>query len=242
LKWAHSKVVHLVELLHQYFNIPIAVTNDANAAAIGEMIYGGAKEVKDFVLITLGTGLGSGVVVNGELVYGHDGFAGEIGDILVDIHNYENDYHEDEGCLETMAGVGVLYSKLYALMKRGRAGILKKLVNGEGEGSVSLGLIEKAVTVQDLHVTDVFDDTMKKWAIAIINLNAMLDPDLLILGGVVNEGNKVVLSRIRHYISKILFHDVNICLGTTNEYQMYGGMYMLKVHVLNMMLPEKLFD
>lgn len=74
-------IVHLVELLKKQFpEYPhIALTNDANAAAIGEMIYGGAKGMKNFVMYTLGTGVGSGVVVNGDLVYGHDGFAGECG-------------------------------------------------------------------------------------------------------------------------------------------------------------------
>ena len=74
-------VVHLVKLLRN--NFPemeaLALTNDANAAAIGEMIYGGAKGMQNFVMFTLGTGVGSGIVVNGELVYGSDGFAGEIG-------------------------------------------------------------------------------------------------------------------------------------------------------------------
>jgi glucokinase len=83
LKWAHGKVVHLVQLLQKHYNMPVAVTNDANAAALGEMIYGGAKGMKDFILITLGTGLGSGIVVNGELVYGNDGFAGEVGHVRV---------------------------------------------------------------------------------------------------------------------------------------------------------------
>jgi glucokinase len=74
-------VLHFVELLKKYFtDLPaIALTNDANAAAIGEMIYGGARGMKNFVMYTLGTGVGSGVVVNGDLVYGHDGFAGECG-------------------------------------------------------------------------------------------------------------------------------------------------------------------
>ncbi len=74
-------VVHLVELLKAKFPElqAIALTNDANAAAIGEMIYGGAKGMKNFVMYTLGTGVGSGIVVNGDLVYGHDGFAGECG-------------------------------------------------------------------------------------------------------------------------------------------------------------------
>ncbi|MCY1720749.1 ROK family protein [Prolixibacteraceae bacterium Z1-6] len=74
-------VVHLVKLLRAHFPEmqALALTNDANAAAIGEMIYGGAKDMKNFVMFTLGTGVGSGIVVNGDLVYGHDGFAGECG-------------------------------------------------------------------------------------------------------------------------------------------------------------------
>lgn len=74
-------VVHFVKLLRTHFPemSALALTNDANAAAIGEMIYGGAKDMQNFVLFTLGTGVGSGLVVNGDLVYGHDGFAGEIG-------------------------------------------------------------------------------------------------------------------------------------------------------------------
>jgi len=74
-------VVHLIKLLRNHFPQmqALALTNDANAAAIGEMIYGGAKGMKNFVLFTLGTGIGSGIVVNGDLVYGSDGFAGEIG-------------------------------------------------------------------------------------------------------------------------------------------------------------------
>jgi glucokinase len=72
-------VIPLADLFREYTTLPIIVTNDANAAAIGEMIYGGAKGMKNFVVITLGTGLGSGFVVNGELLYGADGFAGEIG-------------------------------------------------------------------------------------------------------------------------------------------------------------------
>jgi len=74
-------VVHFVKLLKEHFRElkAVALTNDANAAAIGEMIYGGAKGMKNFVMFTLGTGVGSGVVVNGDLVYGHDGFAGECG-------------------------------------------------------------------------------------------------------------------------------------------------------------------
>lgn len=82
---AFKGIVHLVDLLKAKFPElkAIAMTNDANAAAIGEMIYGGAKGMKNFVMYTLGTGVGSGIVVNGDLVYGHDGFAGECGHTML---------------------------------------------------------------------------------------------------------------------------------------------------------------
>jgi predicted NBD/HSP70 family sugar kinase len=77
-------ITPLVALLNERLDLPkVALTNDANAAAIGEKIYGGAKDYDDFIMITLGTGLGSGIFVNGQLVYGHDGFAGELGHISV---------------------------------------------------------------------------------------------------------------------------------------------------------------
>jgi glucokinase len=66
-------------MLEAKFKLPVTLTNDANAAAIGEMMYGAAKDMKDFIMITLGTGVGSGIVANGQLIYGHDGFAGELG-------------------------------------------------------------------------------------------------------------------------------------------------------------------
>lgn len=92
--------IHLAELIENKVKIPVVLTNDANAAAIGEMIYGGAKGMKNFLVITLGTGLGSGFVANGELIYGHDGFAGELGHIIA----FENGREcgcGRKGCLET---------------------------------------------------------------------------------------------------------------------------------------------
>ena len=79
LDWARNRVVPLAKMFSDRLGIPVALTNDANAAAIGEMIYGVARGMKNFIVITLGTGVGSGIVVNGQLVYGSDGFAGELG-------------------------------------------------------------------------------------------------------------------------------------------------------------------
>ncbi len=77
----------LAEMVSEKFGIPVAITNDANAAAIGEMTYGAARGLKNFIMITLGTGVGSGIVINGQLVYGHDGFAGELGHVIMKRNN-----------------------------------------------------------------------------------------------------------------------------------------------------------
>lgn len=98
---AWNGVVPFVEKFKRYYpNVPIIITNDANAAAIGEMIYGAARGMKDFIVVTLGTGLGSGFVANGELVYGHDSFAGELGHVIVQRSGRQCGCGR-KGCLET---------------------------------------------------------------------------------------------------------------------------------------------
>lgn len=93
--------IPFAQMLSDKFGIPVAITNDANAAAIGEMTYGAARGLRDFIMITLGTGVGSGIVINGQLVYGHDGFAGELGHVIVKRNNGRLCGCGRTGCLET---------------------------------------------------------------------------------------------------------------------------------------------
>ena len=189
LKWAHGKVVHLVELLHQYFNIPIAVTNDANAAAIGEMIYGGAKEVKDFVLITLGTGLGSGVVVNGELVYGHDGFAGEIGHVRVK-DNGRLCGCGRRGCLEAYASAPGIKRTVFELLAE---------YNGNSELSkysfdqLTSEMIFQAATRNDKVALEAFRITGDLLGIKLADTVAHTSPQKIFLfGGLAKSGDYIL--------------------------------------------------
>jgi glucokinase len=99
LNWEY---VDVKATLKKYYGVPVAITNDANAAALGEMRFGAAQGMKDFIVITLGTGLGSGIVANGELIYGADGFAGEIGHTIVDPDGRQCGCG-NRGCLETYA-------------------------------------------------------------------------------------------------------------------------------------------
>ena len=104
LTWGGTRVIEFAKLLSEAMNgIPVSLTNDANAAAMGEMTYGAARGMKNFIMITLGTGVGSGIVINGEVVYGHDGFAGELGHTCAVRHNGRRCNCGKDGCLETYA-------------------------------------------------------------------------------------------------------------------------------------------
>lgn len=116
LSWKGT--VHFCKMMNEYFpNIKIAITNDANAAAMGEMIFGAAKGLTDFVVITLGTGVGSGIVVNGDLLYGHDGFAGEVGHTTVFLDGRECGCGK-KGCLETYASAGGITRTVTELLSK----------------------------------------------------------------------------------------------------------------------------
>lgn len=100
LPWAHNGIVPLADMFSKALGIPVALTNDANAAALGEMTYGVARGMKNFIDITLGTGVGSGIVINGQLVYGCDGFAGELGHVIMRRENGRTCGCGRKGCLE----------------------------------------------------------------------------------------------------------------------------------------------
>ena len=100
LSWGHDGIVPLADMFSKALGVPVALTNDANAAAIGEMTYGVARGMKNFIMITLGTGVGSGIVINGQIVYGSDGFAGELGHVIMVRENGRSCGCGRNGCLE----------------------------------------------------------------------------------------------------------------------------------------------
>jgi len=116
LNW--KGIVPLAQIINDKFGLPAALTNDANAAAVGEMMYGSAKGMRDFIMITLGTGVGSGIVINGQVVYGHDGFAGELGHTIIIPGGRRHWSTGVQGCLEAYASAtGVRLTALELMEK-----------------------------------------------------------------------------------------------------------------------------
>jgi glucokinase len=181
-------VVPLAKMLESRFNVPVAITNDANAAAMGEMMYGGAKTMKDFIVITLGTGLGSGIVVNGGLVYGHDGFAGELGHVNVQ----ENGRHcgcGKKGCLETyVSATGIKRTVYEILARRHDESDLRKIPFEE----LTAENVSRAADKGDQIALKSFEMTGKILGKTLADVVALLSPEaIFLLGGLAKAGDHI---------------------------------------------------
>jgi glucokinase len=175
------------------YNIPVTLTNDANAAAIGEMTYGAARGMKDFIEITLGTGVGSGIVVGGTLVYGHDGFAGELGHVIVrrDGRVCGCGRH---GCLEAYASAtGVARTAREILMTRTEKSLLRDL---NPEDITSKDVYDAAVKGDRLAV-EIFEFTGNILGEALSNFVAFSSPEAIILFGGLTKAGDLIFNPVK---------------------------------------------
>ncbi len=184
------------------FNIPVAITNDANAAALGEMKFGAAKGMRNFIVITLGTGLGSGIVVNGDVLYGHSGFAGEMGHIL--LRNHERKCGDGRsGCLEAYVSVtGIRRTITQLLATRNEATPLRNICFENLSGEV----ISKAAVEGDVIAQEAFEYTGQILGEKLADVVLITSPEAIILfGGLANAGN-LIMEPTQRYLDQNLFH------------------------------------
>ena len=176
-------------MFEERLGIPTALTNDANAAAIGEMTYGAARGLKDFIMITLGTGVGSGIVINGQLVYGHDGFAGELGHVVVDPAGRQCGCGR-KGCLETYcSATGVARTAREFLVARSEPSLLRNIPSEEIQ---SKDVYDAAVKGDKLAL-EIFEFTGKVLGTALANFVAFSSPEAIILfGGLAKSGDYIM--------------------------------------------------
>jgi glucokinase len=182
-------VISLAAMIEEKLGIPAVLTNDANAAAVGEMTYGAARGMKDFIMITLGTGVGSGVVVNGQVVYGHDGFAGELGHIIVR-HDGRRCGCGRNGCLEAYcSATGLVRTVQGLLVARDDKSSLRSL---SPEDITSKDVYE-AVLQEDAIAQEAFSFTGRLLGQALADFIAFSSPQAIILfGGLTNAGDYIM--------------------------------------------------
>ena len=187
-------IIPLAKLIQNKFQLPTILTNDANAAAIGEMMYGAAKGMKDFIMITLGTGVGSGIVANGKLIYGHDGFAGELGHTTV---IPKGRYHEGTGkygSLESYASAtGVKLTAVEMLEKSEEASMLRDTPK---ERLDSRRVYDAAIAGDKL-AKQIFDFTGDILGMALANFVMFSSPEAIILFGGLTKAGDLILKPTR---------------------------------------------
>ena len=197
LPWAHDGVVPLADLFSKALGgLPVGMTNDANAAALGEMTYGVARGMKDFIMITLGTGVGSGIVINGQLVYGHDGFAGELGHVIVRRDGRQCGCGR-KGCLETYcSATGVARTAREFLVARPEPSLLRDI---PAEDIVSKDVFDAAVRGDKL-AQDIFEYTGRILGEALADFIAFSSPEAIILFGGLAKSGDYIMKPIRKAI------------------------------------------
>jgi glucokinase len=187
-------IIPLARMMEDKFKIPVVLTNDANAAAIGEMMYGAAQGMKDFIMITLGTGVGSGIVANGKLVYGHDGFAGELGHTTIIPNGRLHEGTGKRGSLESYASAtGVRLTTLEILEKSTEPSSLRSVPPDQ----IDSKKVYEAAIAGDAVAKEIFESTGTILGAALANFVMFSSPEAIILFGGLTKAGDLILKPTR---------------------------------------------
>lgn len=194
LPW--SGIIPIAKMMSDKFQLPVTLTNDANAAAIGEMMYGAAKGMRDFIMITLGTGVGSGIVANGQVMYGHDGFAGELGHTIVIPDGRMHQGTGKRGSLESYASAtGVRLTALEMLENSTEDSLLRTA----DKETLDSKVVYDAAIKGDKLAMEIFEFTGKILGLALANAVMFSSPEAIILfGGLTKSGDLILKPTRRH--------------------------------------------
>lgn len=199
LNWGAS--VNLVELFRRHYDLPVAITNDANAAALGELLFGGARGMKHAIVITLGTGLGSGIIVNGELLYGADGCAGELGHTTV-VPDGRHCACGKRGCLETyVSATGLCRTVAELLGQRREPSTLRDV----SFNNLTSKLIHEAACGGDAVALAAFETTARILGMKLADAVAHTGPEAIFLSGGLAAAGDLLIIPARRHLEEFLF-------------------------------------
>lgn len=194
IAWAHDCVVPLAKMFSERLGIPVGITNDANAAALGEMTYGVARGMKNFIMITLGTGVGSGIVANGQLVYGSDGLAGELGHVVVRRHNARQCGCGRKGCLEaycSATGVARTARELLATTDE------PSLLRDKAPEDITSYDVSVAAGKGDAMAKRIYEFTGEMLGEACADFTTFLSPEAYVFFGGLTKAGELIMEPVR---------------------------------------------
>ncbi len=211
-------IIPFGKMVEDQFKLPVVLTNDANAAAIGEMMYGAAQDMNDFIMITLGTGVGSGIVANGKLIYGHDGFAGELGHTIIIPDGRLHDGTGKRGSLESYASAtGVRLNALEFLEKSDQPSLLRAIPAEQ----IDSKKVHEAALEGDKLAKEIFDYTGKILGMALANFVMFSSPEAIILFGGLTKAGDFILKPTREHMEanliKVFENKVKILVSHLKE-------------------------
>jgi len=188
-------------LVNEKFDLPCSLTNDANAAAVGEMNYGAARGMRDFIMITLGTGVGSGIVANGQLIYGHDGFAGELGHTVIRPGGRKHWSTDIDGSLEAYcSATGIVLTAKELLEQSNEESSLRKYKPEQLDSKI----VYECAIKGDAIAKEVYRFTGQILGEALANFVMFSSPEAIVLfGGVIKAGD-LIMEPTRRYMEKNL--------------------------------------
>ena len=202
IAWAHDCVVPFAKMFSDKLSIPVSITNDANAAALGEMVYGVAKGMKNFIMITLGTGVGSGIVINGQMVYGSDGLAGELGHVTMCRENGRLCGCGKKGCLEAYcSATGVARTAREFLETSDEPSLLRDM---KAEDITSLD-VSKAAAKGDALAQRVYEFTGRMLGEACADFTTFCSPEAFVFfGGLTKAGDLLMKPLLKSYDENVM--------------------------------------
>ena len=211
-------IIPFAKMMEEKFKLPVALTNDANAAAIGEMMYGAAKGMKDFIMITLGTGVGSGIVANGHLIYGHDGFAGELGHTIIIPNGRLHEGTGKYGSLESYASAtGVRLTAIEMMSKTDESSVLRDIPIEQ----ITSKKVHEAAIAGDKLAKEIFDYTGQILGLALANFVMFSSPEAIILFGGLTKAGDLILKPTRESMEsnvlKVFQNKVKILVSHLKE-------------------------
>jgi glucokinase len=200
LKW--KGIIPLASMIGERFGVPARLTNDANAAAVGEMTYGAAKGMRDFIMITLGTGVGSGIVANGQLIYGHDGFAGELGHNIIIPDGRLHPGTGEHGSLEAYASATGVARTAVEFLERDPS--VPSLMRNYPKEEIDSRIVYECAIQGDILAIEVYNFTGRILGLALANFVMFSSPEAIIFFGGMSKAGDLIMKPTRENMEKHL--------------------------------------